>query len=75
MKITIVIKCMRQQNDLSFNQTFGAILLSAHYLSYGLNGIGLVAGKLWGRIFESGADMVPVLLIIFSSSFQTREIS
>ncbi len=38
--------------------------MSAHYLTYGLNGIGLAGGKLWGRVLEAGADMIFVLLLI-----------
>ena len=54
-------------------KTFGAILLSAHYLSYGLNGLGFGNGKLWGRMFEAGADMIFVLLLILIAKGYTGE--
>ena len=64
--VTYIIRPILVNMSLSkFNfQTFGAILLSCHYLSYGLNGVGLSNGKLWGRILEASADMIFVLLLI-----------
>jgi hypothetical protein len=49
-------------------------LLSAHYLAYGLNGLGLTSGKLWGRIFEAGSDMLFVLLLILIAKGYTGKL-
>ena len=47
-----------------FLQTIGTMFLSAHYLMYGIDGIGLKSTHLNGRVLEAAADLMFVLLLI-----------
>ena len=42
----------------------GTMLLSAHFLVYGVDGIGLKSTHLFGRILEAAAELMFVLLLI-----------
>ena len=45
-------------------QCIGTMLLSAHFLVYGVDGIGLKSTHLFGRILEAAAELMFVLLLI-----------
>ena len=42
----------------------GVILLSTHYLVYGLNGLGMPDFKFIGRVLEASAEILFLLLLI-----------
>ena len=45
-------------------QSIGVTLLMFHYLTYAINGVGLIRTKLVGRVMESIAEILFVLLLI-----------
>jgi len=47
-----------------FLHSLGATLLMFHYLTYGVNGVGLVRTKLIGRVLEAASEILFVLLLI-----------
>jgi hypothetical protein len=49
---------------ISIFQSIGGMFLTAHYLVYGLNGIGLRSTRFSGRILEAIAELMFVLLLI-----------
>ena len=48
----------------SILQCVGTMLLSAHFLVYGVDGVGLKSTHLLGRILEAAAELMFILLLI-----------